>query len=98
MSHKCPPIKAGVLVSSIAERIVADGGALLVADYGHCGEKGDTLRAFRGHALQDPLKEPGDADLTADVDFSYLIRSVGEESFQFLVFSDQGKSPFSQVG
>ena len=81
MSHKCPPIKAGVLVSSIAERIVADGGALLVADYGHNGEKGDTLRAFRGHAQQDPLKEPGDADLTADVDFSYLIRSVGEESF-----------------
>ena len=68
----CP--QAGVLVKGLAERIVADGGALLIADYGHGGEKGDTLRAFKGHALQDPLKEPGDADLTADVDFSYLLR------------------------
>ena len=49
---------------------------MLIADYGHSGEKGDTLRAFKGHALQDPLKEPGDADLTADVDFSYLLRLV----------------------
>ena len=47
---------------------------MLVADYGHGGEKGDTLRAFKEHAQQDPLKEPGDADLTADVDFSYLLR------------------------
>ena len=68
----CP--QGGVLVKSLAERIVTDGGALLIADYGHGGEKGDTLRAFKGHALQDPLKEPGDADLTADVDFSYLLR------------------------
>ena len=68
----CPA--AGVLVKSLCERIATDGGALLVADYGHGGEKGDTLRAFKGHALADPLKEPGDADLTADVDFSYLKR------------------------
>ena len=95
MSHKCPPIKAGVLVSNIAERIVADGGALLVADYGHGGEKGDTLRAFKGHAQQDPLKEPGDADLTADVDFSYLIRSVGQES---LGVSRSRQKSVSQVG
>lgn len=34
------------------------------------------FQAFRRHALHDPLSEPGTADLTADVDFSYLKKMV----------------------
>lgn len=30
------------------------------------------IQGFRKHELHDPLLEPGSADLTADVDFSYL--------------------------
>ncbi|XP_005105434.1 protein arginine methyltransferase NDUFAF7, mitochondrial [Aplysia californica] len=67
----CP--SAGLTVQEICQRIQSDGGMALLADYGHSGEKGDTFRAFKRHKLhEDPLSEPGSADLTADVDFSYL--------------------------
>ena len=33
---------------------------------------GDTLQAVRGHAYADPLAAPGEADLTAHVDFAAL--------------------------
>eukprot|EP00058_Branchiostoma_floridae_P024793 XP_002610283.1 hypothetical protein BRAFLDRAFT_126844 [Branchiostoma floridae] len=66
----CP--QAGVLVQHLANRIVEHGGAALLADYGHDGTKTDTLRGFRNHQLHEVLQEPGSADLTADVDFSYL--------------------------
>lgn len=38
----CP--EAGVLVQSLAQRFEEDGGFLLLADYGHLGEKEDTFR------------------------------------------------------
>ncbi|XP_072368067.1 protein arginine methyltransferase NDUFAF7, mitochondrial isoform X2 [Scyliorhinus torazame] len=66
----CP--EAGVIIQNIASRITEDGGAALIADYGHNGTKTDTFRGFRGHQLHDVLTAPGTADLTADVDFSYL--------------------------
>ncbi|XP_059841635.1 protein arginine methyltransferase NDUFAF7, mitochondrial isoform X1 [Hypanus sabinus] len=66
----CP--EAGVIIHSLASRIVEDGGAALIADYGHNGTKTDTFRAFRGHQLHEVLTAPGMADLTADVDFSFL--------------------------
>ncbi|XP_018599456.2 protein arginine methyltransferase NDUFAF7, mitochondrial isoform X2 [Scleropages formosus] len=37
------------------------------------------LQGFRGHKLHDVLSAPGTADLTADVDFSYLRRMAGDE-------------------
>ncbi|XP_035416813.1 protein arginine methyltransferase NDUFAF7, mitochondrial isoform X4 [Cygnus atratus] len=66
----CP--EAGVLIQRLACRIEKDGGAALIADYGHDGTKTDTFRGFQNHKLHDVLKAPGTADLTADVDFSYL--------------------------
>ncbi|KAM9196657.1 LOW QUALITY PROTEIN: protein arginine methyltransferase NDUFAF7, mitochondrial [Mergus octosetaceus] len=66
----CP--EAGVLIQRLASRIEKDGGAALIADYGHDGTKTDTFRGFRNHKLHNVLKAPGTADLTADVDFSYL--------------------------
>lgn len=68
---------AGVIVQKLAARIEAQGGSALIADYGHNGDKGDTFRAFKAHKLHDPLAEPGTADLTADVDFSFLRRCAG---------------------
>ncbi|XP_046388342.1 protein arginine methyltransferase NDUFAF7 homolog, mitochondrial [Ischnura elegans] len=64
----------------LATRIEEDGGFVLIADYGHLGEKGDTLRAFSNHKLHDPLENPGKADLTADVDFRRLQDEVGEKA------------------
>ena len=45
---------------------------MLIIDYGHLGDKEDTLRGFKNHELIDPLSHPGDADITADVNFDHL--------------------------
>ncbi|XP_059212483.1 LOW QUALITY PROTEIN: protein arginine methyltransferase NDUFAF7, mitochondrial [Centropristis striata] len=66
--------EGGVLVQLLSRRIQEDGGAALIADYGHDGTKTDTFRGFKGHRLHDVLTSPGAADLTADVDFSFLRR------------------------
>lgn len=68
----CP--EAGVIAQELASRMHEHGGSSLVVDYGHDGTKTDTFRAFKNHALHPVLSEPGTADLTADVDFSYLKR------------------------
>ncbi|XP_061024698.1 protein arginine methyltransferase NDUFAF7, mitochondrial isoform X2 [Eubalaena glacialis] len=68
----CPD--AGVIIQELSQRISLTGGAALIADYGHDGTKTDTFRGFCGHRLHDVLIAPGTADLTADVDFSYLRR------------------------
>lgn len=69
--------EGGVFVQQLARRIENDGGAALIADYGHDGTKTDTFRGFKGHQLHDVLSSPGSADLTADVDFSYLRKMAG---------------------
>ena len=60
------------LMSRIADRIKAEGGALLALDYGHSGGTGDTLQAVARHGFVDPLAGPGEADLTSHVDFAAL--------------------------
>lgn len=51
-------------------------GALFI-DYGHeYANCGDTLQAMRNHAYEHPLTSPGDADLTALVDFARFRQSV----------------------
>ncbi|XP_071501445.1 protein arginine methyltransferase NDUFAF7, mitochondrial-like [Diadema antillarum] len=74
----CP--QAGVIAQEMANRIYSDGGLALIVDYGHDGTKTDTFRGFRQHKLHDVLSEPGTADLTADVDFSYLRQMVGDRA------------------
>jgi SAM-dependent MidA family methyltransferase len=60
-------------VSLLSRRIARHGGAALVIDYGHAESAfGDTLQAVRGHGFADPLDAPGEADLTAQVDFAAL--------------------------
>ncbi|XP_064603327.1 protein arginine methyltransferase NDUFAF7, mitochondrial-like isoform X2 [Liolophura sinensis] len=73
----CP--EGGAIAQEIAQRIVGQGGAALIADYGHLGEKTDTFRGFKDHKVHDVLVDPGTADLTADVDFSYLRKVVGNQ-------------------
>ena len=49
------------------------GGAALVIDYGYAETQvGETLQAVRRHEYVDPLVDPGEADLTAHVDFAAL--------------------------
>jgi len=67
---------AGVL----GARLAAHGGAALVIDYGYGDGPavGDTLQAVRRHAYAPVLEEPGDADLTAHVDFASLAAAARE--------------------
>ena len=61
------------IMRPLARRIEAQGGALLVLDYGHEGPAlGDTFQAVRAHAHANPYDTPGEQDLTAHVDFTTL--------------------------
>ncbi|ULB08570.1 SAM-dependent methyltransferase [Cereibacter azotoformans] len=66
----CPA--AGPIMAEIARRIDTHGGLALVVDYGGWRSLGDTLQALRSHQFDDPLAAPGEADLTAHVDFEAL--------------------------
>ncbi len=58
-------------------RRVRNEGAALIIDYGHGRQGlGDSLQAVAGHAFSDPLRAPGQADLTAHVDFTALAQSA----------------------
>ena len=58
---------------ALGQRVVHQGGAALVIDYGHVGSAaGETLQAVGGHAFANPLLTPGEVDLTAHVDFQAL--------------------------
>jgi NADH dehydrogenase [ubiquinone] 1 alpha subcomplex assembly factor 7 len=64
---------ASSLAQEIGAAIAANGGAALLIDYGHDGHShDDTLKAIRHHAHDDVLAAPGEADLSAHVDFSAL--------------------------
>lgn len=61
------------MMAQIATHLTRHGGVLLVIDYGYLGESHqDTLQAVREHGYAPVLKDPGDADITAHVDFQTL--------------------------
>jgi SAM-dependent MidA family methyltransferase len=64
-------------MEAIATRIAGQGGAGLFIDYGHLQSGiGDTLQAVRAHQPVEVLDTPGEADLTAHVDFAALAASA----------------------
>jgi NADH dehydrogenase [ubiquinone] 1 alpha subcomplex assembly factor 7 len=59
------------LSTTLGARLAAQGGVALFVDYGHCPSAcGDTLQALSRHRRHDVLTDPGEADLTAHVDFA----------------------------
>ncbi|MBP2299626.1 class I SAM-dependent methyltransferase [Azospirillum picis] len=71
---------------AIGARLAAAPGAALLIDYGYAygPVAGDTLQAVRRHAFAPVLDAPGEADLTAHVDFAAIAaaaREGGAESF-----------------
>jgi SAM-dependent MidA family methyltransferase len=64
-------------IMKIATRVRDQDGAALIIDYGHLGsDTGDTFQAIARHSFADPLKAPGQADVTAHVDFQALARAA----------------------
>jgi SAM-dependent MidA family methyltransferase len=63
--------------AEIAQRLVADGGAALLIDYGRADEGfGDTLQALRHHQKVDVLETVGEADLTVHADFPAVMAAA----------------------
>jgi NADH dehydrogenase [ubiquinone] 1 alpha subcomplex assembly factor 7 len=64
-------------IMKIASRVRDQDGAALIIDYGHVrSDAGDTFQAIARHSFTDPLKSPGQADVTAHVDFQALARAA----------------------
>ena len=73
------PAAVGIM-RALARRLAAQGGALLVIDYGHEGPvTGETLQAVRGHGFANPFDAPGEQDLSAHVDFTTLAAAAQAE-------------------
>jgi len=77
-------LSAGRWLSDVLVRLAA--GTILLIDYGETAQNLEhrraegTLRTYRGHHLgPDPLLEPGETDITVDVNFTALL-AVAEEA------------------
>jgi len=65
------------LGAELGQRLVHDGGAALLVDYGRDRPGfGDTLQALRAHEKVDPLACPGEADLTIHADFPAVMEAA----------------------
>lgn len=79
------------LGSELGRRIMLDGGAALLIDYGRAAPGfGDTLQALRRHVKESPLASPGEADLTVHADFPAVHAAAGAEGAQTPQILTQG--------
>lgn len=85
----CPG--AAATVFEVAGRLAAQGGAALFIDYGYDQVRnGSSLQAVRAHRKVDPFEAPGEADLTALVDFATLSHVALSRGARVLGIAEQG--------
>jgi NADH dehydrogenase [ubiquinone] 1 alpha subcomplex assembly factor 7 len=85
----CPG--AAAVMAEAAERLARQGGAALFIDYGYVEPRtGSTLQALAKHRKVDPFALPGEADLTAHVDFAVLAEVAGSRGARWLGTVEQG--------
>ena len=86
----CEPALA--IAGEIGRRLTASPGAAVIVDYGH-GQSavGDTLQALKGHAYAPVLADPGEADLTAHVDFDVLGQALAAAGANVAALEQQGR-------
>lgn len=75
----CPAAPA--IMDQINGRITRHGGLALIVDYGGWSSRGDTFQALQDHKFTDPLATPGQADLTAHVDFAALAAGTPSHAY-----------------
>jgi NADH dehydrogenase [ubiquinone] 1 alpha subcomplex assembly factor 7 len=69
------------LASEISMATEGFPGAILAIDYGYLSAThGETLQALKQNQFVHPLEEPGEADLTAHVNFTMLTHMANEDS------------------
>lgn len=82
---------SAAIMSELADRLVAQGGAALIIDYGARElRSGSTFQAIRAHRKVDVFDAPGTADLTAHVDFEMLGKVAQRQGAQVLGCEMQG--------
>jgi len=80
------------IISDITKRLNNYGGAALVIDYGSLETTtGPTVQAVRDHHHEHILANPGNADITAHVDFGSLARTVTEAGGRVAPMITQGE-------
>jgi len=85
------PAAASVLYE-LSGRLVQQGGTALFIDYGYTASSdGSTLQAVRDHRKVDPFSDPGEADLSAHVDFASLAKIAQARGCQWLGTVPQGR-------
>ncbi|NVK20039.1 MAG: SAM-dependent methyltransferase [Methylocystaceae bacterium] len=84
---------AQAIALGLAERIKDQGGSILAIDYGYEQSAfGESLQALKDHKFTDVLATPGEADVTAHVNFETLARSFKEGGAH--VFGPMGQGEF----
>ncbi len=102
LDHPLPEAPAGAilehspaqeaLASEIAARVMLEGGAALLIDYGRDAPGfGDTLQALARHKKQHPLARPGEADLTVHADFPAVAAAARAEGAAVAPILTQGE-------
>ncbi len=83
---------AATVMAEIAQRLTNQGGAALIMDYGPTELRaGSTLQALKKHKKVDPLTHPGEADLTAHVDFEMLQEVAAKNGADVMGLQMQGE-------
>ncbi|GAX20545.1 hypothetical protein FisN_3Hh605 [Fistulifera solaris] len=67
------------MAKDLAQTIQSMGGAALIIDYGQVGTT-DTIRGFTQHRQVPFLSQPGQVDVTADVDFGALRHAIPDQA------------------
>jgi SAM-dependent MidA family methyltransferase len=76
----------------LGRRLTTQGGVALLLDYGpEHGGVGDSLQAIRNGRPGNPLCEPGEADLTAHVDFAAIAQAAQGAGAQVQGPAPQGR-------
>lgn len=88
--EQCP--SAAPIIAEISARIGSFGGAAIIVDYGYdrpLPEGADTVQAVKHHAYAKLLEAPGEADLTAHVDFAALAEAVSGAQISALIMQGE---------
>jgi len=83
---------AAAVMGELARRLTNQGGAALIIDYGQTELRaGSTLQALKGHQKVDVFAHPGEADITAHVDFELLQQIARQHGADVMGVQMQGE-------
>jgi NADH dehydrogenase [ubiquinone] 1 alpha subcomplex assembly factor 7 len=74
----------------IANHINKNGGAGLFIDYGDVEIKRNTLRGIKNHEFVSVFEDPGNVDLSVDVEFGAIKKAIESKSVHVFGPLDQG--------